>query len=712
MSRLGYLRLLALGMCLGGLALVSAVPFAEAAGRPLQTAIAEDFPGPDVNSAFARMHAAGASLVLISAHWDLVAPGGEQRPAFDPSSPADPAYDWVDLDRQVKVAAADGLEAMIAINGAPLWAQSHEPHPASFSGFAAGPYKPDPTEVGLFAHAVALRYSGSFEGLPRVRYWRFWNEPNLIGFLSPQFVDGKPFAPSWYRLMLNAASEAILAIHRDNVVVAGSLAPFGFKTAATAPLSFMRSLLCMSKGRNPKPVCSQRSSLSAFSVHPYTSGSPTHRASHPDDVSLGNLPDVRRLLEAAVRYHRIRSSIPVRFFVTEFSWDTRPQDPNPLALPLGLQARWTAEALYRMWKSGVSLATWFLLRDQSWPEFPFQSGLYFRSGIGVESDLPKPTLTAFRFPFVAYRQRRGTFVWGRTPGGRPGMVIVEQRLTRKWKRIATVRANGYGIFTSLLHTKGAAPKAPATPVARAAYSAAVVADSPSSYWRLDEAAGSTAKDLVGGHAASAHGGVTFGVPGALLNDRDTAVRFNGADGRIDLGSMNSPRTVELWMKAPAQTKETPLFSNRNALQQYLYLGMLLRIPHVFDSFGLFGGTTLANNRWHHVVFTYSGITGKIYVDGRLDGENTWIRPEGEADASLGFDVALPDHFKGSIDDVAVYDHALTDRQVQQHFVASGRKLVSDPEIGSVRARLVGSADASLPFSLKRPPDRYVLPFGG
>jgi len=30
----------------------------------------------------------------------------------------------------------------------------------------------------------------------------------------------------------------------------------------------------------------------------------------------------------------------------------------------------------------------------------------------------------------------------------------------------------------------------------------------------------------------------------------------------------------------------------------------------------------------------------------------------------------------------------------------------------VRARWIGSKDASLPFSLKRPKDRYVLPFGG
>jgi len=248
---------------------------------------------------------------------------------------------------------------------------------------------------------------------------------------------------------------------------------------------------------------------------------------------------------------------------------------------------------------------------------------------------------------------------------------------------------------------------------RKAYTASVLADSPSSYWRLGDAQGSTARDEIGGHTGSVRGGVTFGVPGALVTDKDTAVQLNGTDGEIDLGPLDSPRTVELWLKAPsAQTEEAPVFSNRGPLQQYSYLGTFLRIPHAFDSFGLFGGSTVVNNRWHHVVYTYSGITGKIYVDGRLDGENTWIRIEGKADASLGADSGLAAHFNGSIDEVAVYDHALTDAQVQQHFLASGRKLAPEPEVGALRARLIGSSDASLPFSLKQPPDRYVLPFGG
>lgn len=708
------MRLLTLSAVAGVASLLCAVSLSAAPGRPLVTAVADGlfYVGPAANLAFARTRKAGATFVRLDVEWNRIAPDGEEKPAgFDPSNPADPAYDWTRLDRAVKLAVANGLQPIVGVYGAPVWAQGREAHPSSYSGFAAGPYKPSPTELAEFAHAIAVRYSGSFEGHPRVGYWRVWNEPNLIGYLSPQFVKGKPFAPEWYRSMLNAFSDAVHSVHADNVVVAGNLAPFGFKNAAMGPLRFMRTLLCMSDGKSPTPVCDRPSALDVFTVHPYTSGGPTHHASSPNDVSVGDLQKVNRVLEAAVRYQQVRSLIPVRLWVTEFSWDTRPPDPNPLAVPIALQARWTADVLYRMWKSGVSLVTWFLLRDRLWPGSPYQSGLYFRSGVKMALDQPKPTLTAFRFPFVAYRQRHGTFVWGRTPGGRTGRVIVEQRRARIWKRLSTIRSDRYGIFTAVLRRPIGKPKRRTPSVVRTGYSAAVLADSPASYWRLGEAAGKTARDLMGGRPASAVGGVRFGVPGALRNDRNMAVALNGIDGRIELGQIVSPDTVELWMKTKG-TKESPVFSNRNVLHQFLYLGTYQRLPHVYDLFHLFGARNVADDNWHHVVYTYSGLTGKIYVDGLLSSSNTWIRSVGGADASLGFDEAIGKHFKGSIDEVAVYDHALTAGQVRKHFLAAGRKLVPDPDLGSLRARLIGSSDASLPFSLKPPPDRYVLPFGG
>jgi hypothetical protein len=707
------LRILSFCAAAGVVSLLWSVPTSAAAGRPLLTSITDDlaFASPDASLAFARTKAAGATFARLGVNWGHVAPEGSQKPAgFDGSDPSDPRYDFAELDREVRLAVANGLEPVVGFSGAPAWAQNQSPHPSTYDGYPAGAYKPSPAEVGAFAHALAVRYGGAFEGLPRVRYWRLWNEPNLVGFLSPQFEHGKPFAPVWYRKMLDAFAQAVHGVRADNAVVAGSLAPFSLKSAAMGPLQFMRSLLCLSGGKTPKPACSQRSPFDAFAVHPYTSGGPTHHATNANDLSVGDLPEARRLLDAATRYHHVVSGSTPQLWVTEFSWDTRPPDPNPLAAPLSVQSRWTAEALYRMWEAGVSVVTWFLLRDLPWPGSEFQSGLYFRSGLDMQHDVPKPTLTAFRFPFVAFPQKGGTFVWGRTPGGRPVRVIVEQRRARSWRRLATIRADEFGIFSAVLKKRIGRPPPRPQPSVLTTYQAAVLQDEPDAYWRLGDS-GATARDLTGRHEGEAEGGVTFGAPGALRNDSNTAVCLNGTDGRIDLGPLASPSSVEVWVKTKA-LGDVPFFSNRAPTHQYVDVGSFLHLPHVFDGYPLLGERPVANNQWHQVVYTYAGITGKVYVDGTLQGVNTWPRPTGTSDASLGFDAALKAHLKGCLDEVSLYDKVLAAARVRAHFLASGRMPLPDPSLGALRARWIGSKDASLPFSLKAPRDRYVLPFGG
>ena len=116
---------------------------------------------------------------------------------------------------------------------------------------------------------------------------------------------------------------------------------------------------------------------------------------------------MHRLLVAAARQGRIISNGPLDFWVTEFGWDSDPPDRG--GVPTRLHARWVSEALYRMWKAKVTLASWFLLRDGTGDDTRFQSGLYAlcpQNALDVRCDRPKRSLRAFRFPFVAFRERR------------------------------------------------------------------------------------------------------------------------------------------------------------------------------------------------------------------------------------------------------------------------------------------------------------------
>ena len=114
-----------------------------------------------------------------------------------------------------------------------------------------------------------------------------------------------------------------------------------------------------------------------------------------------------------------------------------------------IHARWAAEAIYRAWKAGVSHFFWFEIRDGAREGLPFdetiQSGLYLR-GSTVESDRPKRTLEAFRFPFVAFKRGEGFSFWGRTPDSKGGSVRISIHTRRGWHKVDRDTANPSGIF--------------------------------------------------------------------------------------------------------------------------------------------------------------------------------------------------------------------------------------------------------------------------
>jgi hypothetical protein len=108
-----------------------------------------------------------------------------------------------------------------------------------------------------------------------------------------------------------------------------------------------------------------------------------------------------------------------------------------------------------MWRAGVSALIWAQLKDypKRWPltgpvkKRPFQQGgLFSWGGIG-RVGAPKLAMRSFRFPFVAFKQRGRVYVWGRTPGGRPGQVVVQRRAGAGWKTVKTLKTNSGGIFS-------------------------------------------------------------------------------------------------------------------------------------------------------------------------------------------------------------------------------------------------------------------------
>ena len=348
------------------------------------------------NLAFQRTKKAGASTALLYFSWRSMVTGGNTKPAnFDASDPGDTHYRWPRIDAQVKAAVAAGLQPIALVSEPPDWAAAQ--------GVYGRNYQPSPSELKLFATALARRYSGTYQGLPRIRYWSVWNEPNLPFYLEPQIDNGVLASAAWYRSMVNNFAEGVHGVLADNMVIAGNLAPFTSRTGAQdrwgiAPLTFMRALLCL------QPVCNEPVHFDIWAHHPYTSGGPNHKATRPNDVSLGDLPKMRKVLVDGIKVGHVLSATEVRFWVTEFSYESNPPDPG--GLKPGLGARWTSEALYRMWRAGVTQVTWFLLTDQ-----PYTRSSASPASTCVEARRLSPTSpSGFFWPFASpsWRTRSAT----------------------------------------------------------------------------------------------------------------------------------------------------------------------------------------------------------------------------------------------------------------------------------------------------------------
>ena len=425
--------------------LVAAVQASPAAAKPLFTGVTDG--GPYEAPVFQHIRAAGASFVRIELNWGVIAPAAQPQ-GWQPGSATDTHYDWGAADAAVREAVGAGLTPVLMVYSAPQWAQRCKDP----SGLLCDP---DPAALAAFATAAATRYSGRFAGLPRVRYWQGLNEPNLSLYFNPQHgAGGRPVSPDLYRTLINSFYAAVKAVDPGDLVLAAGLGPIAVPGYTIGPMRFTRQLLCMSGRRHPHPVkgnCGGGVHFDIFDIHPYTTGGPSHQGG-ADDVEMGDLGKLRKLLRAADRAGRIKGrSKHTPLWITEFSWDSKPPDPG--GLKMSIETGWTAEALYRAWKAGVTHFFWFSLRDQPPdPKLPFsetyQSGLYFR-GPTVAKDRPKKVLYAFRFPFVAFHgrgHRSGLRFWGRTPTGSGGKVTIQVKRGKRWSSVSSAHADRHGIF--------------------------------------------------------------------------------------------------------------------------------------------------------------------------------------------------------------------------------------------------------------------------
>ena len=201
-------------------------------------------------------------------------------------------------------------------------------------------------------------------------------------------------------------------------------------------------------------------------------------------------------------------------------------------------------------------------------------------------------------------------------------------------------------------------------------------------WKLDETEGSSAGDSSGNNLV----GTLIGNPQWLPTGGKFggALKLDGVDDYVETGDATDLPvwTVAVWVNSPAvpssEVPSGPVHRDKN---------YHINWNHSFDDFrgtaGVqVGGTwyaasfgDLQANTWYHLAATYDGEDFKAYKDGILITNNS--TPSGEPDSEsttlkLGRHSLYGDHFGGTIDDVRIYNYALSQADIAKIF--TGKEL--------------------------------------
>ncbi len=206
-------------------------------------------------------------------------------------------------------------------------------------------------------------------------------------------------------------------------------------------------------------------------------------------------------------------------------------------------------------------------------------------------------------------------------------------------------------------------------------------EGPVAAWDFDEAAG-PAEDRSGN-------GITATLRGAarIARGNGFALSFDGQDDYVDCGAppaldLREALSLEAWIYPETVPDAEPMIVGKH-FESYGFT--------MYKNGGLWfyisgGGNNLQApvqlKRWTHVVCTFDGTTMALYLDGRLtaskQSKETAVKPGGNL--LLGAIVGDPEaddpaahrtaHWRGQLDDVAIYGRALTATEVADHYTGS------------------------------------------
>jgi len=219
--------------------------------------------------------------------------------------------------------------------------------------------------------------------------------------------------------------------------------------------------------------------------------------------------------------------------------------------------------------------------------------------------------------------------------------------------------------------------------AAVSYVEAVTASAPVAYWRLGESIPSIAFDVgPNGWHGTYDATAQLGAPGALDPDTDTAVVFDGSTTGVAMADVldfagTVPYSLEVWARPRRIDSLSRAFCGK---KEFGDTGYSMFVSDAGTGFGRYiagsksevFGPLLTLDVYSHVVGTFDGSIIRLYIDGALVA-NT-LNMIDLPDRGVGFAIGakgdgVPGYFDGRLDEVAVYDRALSAAEIAGHFAA-------------------------------------------
>jgi hypothetical protein len=224
------------------------------------------------------------------------------------------------------------------------------------------------------------------------------------------------------------------------------------------------------------------------------------------------------------------------------------------------------------------------------------------------------------------------------------------------------------------------------------YPFAAMYGNPLAYYRLNETSGTTVSDVAGGLTGTIVGSMVTGVAGPQpptwigLESTNTAFQFDGASTRVQLPSFNlqtNLMTIVAWINpAGPQSDQTGILASRSptGLGGFFLNYVKNGVPNNALSYVWQGTSSYSDfqsglvpvvGQWNFVALVIDPQKGTVYLnsgDGSGLQSATYFPSQGNQTViwdspNIGVDLGYNRWFNGSIDEVVVYDRALSPAEI-------------------------------------------------